>query len=237
MALARLRPILWKVLVATGAAAVALAGLPDAVAHHGDIHARCDGDRPIILQQPPGTEYVKVVCRNGFPEFMVEPVVPTYDPVSQALPKQIPPDFAGWVTVYLNGRALKTPYDPIRGVQEPGAYLAASTGRVMMPVRFFTEAFGGEVDWSQAQRKARLQLPTGSKLIQLWLDEDKGLVGLKSLPLDQKPVLFLDRMFVPVRFLTEGFGGQVEWNHSNRSAHIQLNGLQCSSSVYCGEVR
>ncbi|HYG59987.1 MAG TPA: hypothetical protein VD902_18125, partial [Symbiobacteriaceae bacterium] len=115
MALARLKPIVGKLLIAAAAAAVALVGIPDAAANHGDIHARCDGDKPVVTQRPPGTEHVKVICRDGFPEFMVEQVVPTYDPVSQALPKATPPDFGGWVTVFLNGQPLRTPYDPIRG--------------------------------------------------------------------------------------------------------------------------
>lgn len=221
-------------LLALAAAYVA----PMAGAQHGDIHARCEGDTPVITSRPRGTEHVQVICRDGIPEYMVvQNQVPTYNPVTQALPQQIPPDFGGWVTVWLNGHPLHTPYDPVRGVQEPGAYLSASTGRVMMPVRFFTEAFGGEVDWSHANRRARLTMWDRSTSINLWLDKEQATVNGRIENLDQYPALFQERMFVPVRFLAEGFGAAVEWDHANRSVRVELPGARCSNRTYCGEVR
>lgn len=227
----------WLRLAATaGVLALGVALVPNALANHGDIHARCEGNTPVSIVRPAGMEHIKVVCTDGVPEYIVEaePVF-AYDPVKQSLPRAIPPDFGGWVTVWLNGRLLKTPYDPVRGVQEPGPYLAASTGRVMMPVRFFTEAFGGQVEWSQPELRAQLRMPGRSQLMNLWLTQNQGMVGLKTVAIDQKPVLFLDRMFVPVRFLTEGFGGEVTWDHANRSARVEMNGVTCVSAVYCGK--
>lgn len=218
--------------------AIALSVGPLVIANHGDIHAYCDGDQPVITSRPPGTEHVAVECLNGLPEFMVIlPPVPTYDPVTESLTQAIPPDFGGWVTVWLNGRPLTTPYDPVRGIQEPGAYLAASTGRVMMPVRFFTEAFGGEVHWHHEMRRARLFMHSRGKVIQLWIDRNDATVGTGIAYLDQPPVLFLERMFVPVRFLAEGFEADVTWDHGNRSVRVELPGAQCSNPIYCGEVR
>jgi hypothetical protein len=235
MAYSRLGP-LGRLLTLGAALAAVLVALPDVSAQHGDIHARCNGSTPVVTQRPPGTEYVTVVCQDGVPEFVVQqPAVPTYDPVREGAPRLTPPDFGGWVTVWLNGKPLKTPYDPIRGVWEPSPYLAASTGRVMMPVRFFTEAFGGQVNWNKEEGRAQLILR--GKVIHLWLTQDAGMVGAKTVALDQKPITFLDRMFVPVRFLAEGFGGEVEWDHSNRSAKITMRGLECSNPVYCGELR
>lgn len=226
--------VLATLLLAGAAAYVA----PMAGAHHGDIHARCSGESPIVTSRPPGTEHVRVICRDGIPEYMVvQNQVPTYNPVTMALPQATPPDFDGWVTVWLNGHPLQTPYDPVRGIQEPGAYLSAATGRVMMPIRFFTEAFGGDVDWHHANRRAQLTMWDRSTSIHLWLDKQQGTVNGRIDQLDQVPVLFQDRMFVPVRFLAEGFGATVEWDHTNRSARVQMPGARCSSQIYCGEVR
>lgn len=217
-------------------AALLLAGASPALANHGDIHARCVNGEPVVTVRPPGTEYVKVICRGGLPRFMVEPEAPpTYDPVTSARSQPTPPDFGGWVTVWLNGRPLVAPYDPVRQVQEPGAYLSASTGRVMMPVRFFTAAFGGAVDWSDESRRARLFL--GGKLLQIWLESEYAMINAYIARLDQPPVLFQGRLFVPVRFLMEGFGAQVDWDHGNRSARVTLPGAACKHPVYCGEVR
>lgn len=232
------KPRLFVILAALLAAAAALYTAPFAGANHGDIHAHCVGDRPVITSRPPGTGHILVICQDGLPEFMVRmDPVPTYDPVTEAMPRAIPPDFGGWVTVWLNGHPLLTPYDPVRRVQEPGAYLAASTGRVMMPVRFFTEAFGGQVEWAHEERRARLFMYDQGQVIQLWAGREGATVGARIEHLDQPPVLFQERMFVPVRFLAEGFGAEVVWDHANRSAQVELKGARCVSPVYCGEVR
>lgn len=202
-----------------------------------DIRARCDGNTPVILERPAGTEYVKVICNKGIPEFMVEPdaPIPVIDPVKSGRSAAMPTDWGGWVTVWLNGRPLKTPYDPVRAIPEPGAYLAKSTNRVMMPVRFFTEAFQGRVIWDATKREAVLYLQ--GKQVILQADKAEAKVDGKVVKLDQKPAIFQDRLFVPVRFLLESFNGKVEWDHTNRSARVELVGATCGSPIYCGEVR
>lgn len=228
--------LLLTAVTAVAALALAVPGWAATAAQGDDIQARCNGNTPVILKRPPGTENITVKCVDGLPEYTVtQAPVSAYDPVRQALPQVIPPDFAAWVTVWLNSHPLKTPYNPVRKVQEPGAYLARSTGRVMMPVRFFTEAFGGQVQWSAQERKAHLAL--NSKSVDLFADKRFALVNGSWVALDQPPVIFSDRLFVPVRFLSQAVGAKVDWDRANRSARVQLDGLSCSSAVYCGEVR
>lgn len=226
-------------LLAVGAllCGLGLLGSLGAPAAAADIRARCDGNTPVILERPPGTEHVKVICNRGIPEFMVEPdaPIPVIDPVKSGRSAAMPADWGGWVTVWLNGRPLKTPYDPVRAVPEPGAYLAKTSGRVMMPVRFFTEAFSGRVIWDASKREAILYLQ--GKQVLLQADKAEAKVDGKVVKLDQKPVIFQDRLFLPVRFLLESFKGKVEWDHTNRSARVELVGATCSSPTYCGEVR
>lgn len=215
---------------------VLAATVSTATANHGDIHARCVNGQPVVTERPPGTENVQVVCRNGLPEFRVTPTpVPTFDPVAQGRPPAMPEHFGGWVTVWLNGKPLKTPYDPLRGIQEPGAYLNNQSNRVMMPVRFFTAAFGGDVAWDPAQRQATLVLK--GKTVKLFPNAGAAIVGDKVVVLEQPSVLFLDRIFVPVRFLMETFGATVEWDQFNKSVRIQMDGAACVSTIYCGEAR
>lgn len=141
-----------------------------------------------------------------------------------------------FVFMWLNGHPLKTPYDPVRGVQEPGAYLSASTERVMMPVRFFTEAFGGWAAWDNRDQKAWLFLR--GTLVQIRPGQETAIVGAGYFQrIDQAPVLFQGRLYVPVRFLAEAYGAEVKWDHANRGARIQLLGALCTNKTYCGEVR
>jgi hypothetical protein len=232
-----LKPVWLKAVTLSVAAAVALWALPNAGANHGDIHAVCEqNDVALIIQRPPGTEHVRVICRDGTPEYFMEiGEVPAYQPERQPLPAAMPDDFGGWATVTLNGRTLHVPYDPFRGIPEPGAYLAASTGRVLMPVRFFTEALGGQVQWWPEYRQVQLTMPGRDWPVTLWLGEDYARQGDTYVPLDQRPVLFLDRTFVPVRFLVEAFGGEVVWDEASRTVRIELDGLTCDNRIYCGE--
>lgn len=225
--------------LATGLAlvlSVIVAAATPVLANHGDIHAYCNGNTPVVKSRPPGMEDVTVVCVRGLPEFMVTPPAPpTYNPITQARPVKTPPDFGGWVTVWLNGRPLRTPYDPVRGIQEPGAYISRSTGRVMMPVRFFTAAFGGGVEWSDEHGRVRLLLL--GNLLQVWVGDRQSFVNGQIVSMDQPAILFQDRVFVPVRFLLEGFGAKVQWDQFNRSVRVQLDKVACVHTVYCGEAR
>lgn len=87
--------------ILAGALAMLLVASAPAAARHGDIHARCNGDKPVVTERPPGMEDVLVICRNGAPDFMLTaPIVPYYRPADH--PVRLPDDFAGWVLVWIN---------------------------------------------------------------------------------------------------------------------------------------
>jgi hypothetical protein len=237
MLIPRLQPRVAAVLalLAAGVAAIGYGSL--AGANHGEIHAYCDGHRPVVTSRPAGSENVLVMCRKGLLEFMVQPEpVPEYDPVTEELPRNKPPDHAAWVTVALNSHPLIIPYDPVRGLQEPGAYLTGR-GRVLIPVRFFTEGFGGTVDWNGADQSVTMRMPGRDQVLKVWVGRNEATVGGKPESLDQPAVLFQDRVFVPTRFLAEGFGTAVQWDGPPFRIWIYMDGVTCSSRVYCGEVK
>lgn len=89
--------------VALLTALTALAAAPAAQASHGDIHASCRGNTPVVKSRPPGTEHIAVTCEKGLVQFVVTPrIAPAYNPLSQKVPTTTPPDFGGWVTVWRN---------------------------------------------------------------------------------------------------------------------------------------
>jgi hypothetical protein len=137
--------------------------------------------------------------------------------------------------IWINGRPLKPPFNPLRGYQEPGPFVTAGAGRVLMPVRFFTEALGGTVTWDGAADRVTLQWQ--GRQVVLRIGEGTALVGGRPVALDQPPLLFLDRTFVPARFLLEFFGARVDWDRAGLSARIELPGAACISTLYCGETR
>jgi hypothetical protein len=232
----RIQPRYAAMLALLAIGVAALLANPFAGASDDDIQAYCDGNRPVITRRPAGTEHIEVICRYGLPDFMVEQAeVADYDPVTQSLPVPEAPYQTDRVTVWLNNHPLIIPYDPVRGVQEPGAYLTTN-GRVLIPVRFFTEAFGGKVEWSPRDRSATMQMPGQNRVLQVWVDRYEAKANGQWENLDQPAVLFQDRVFVPVRFLVEGFGAAIEWDGPRYRAMIYMDGITCSSPLYCGEV-
>lgn len=59
---------------------------------------------------------------------------------------------------------------------------------------------------------------------QYWLD------GVKK-ELDQPPIIRNDRTLVPLRFVTEVYGGDIEWDSKERSIHIEYRGKQIDMKV------
>jgi hypothetical protein len=237
MLIPRLQPRIAAVFILLAAGAIALSLNVLTGANHGEIHAHCEGDRPVVTSRPAGSEHVRVVCRKGLPEFMVEAEpVPVYDPITEELPRSKPPDHASWVTLALNNHPLIIPYDAARGVQEPGAYLTAR-GRVLIPVRFFTEGFGGTVRWNGADQSVTMRMPGRAQVLKVWVGRNEAAVNGKPERLDQPAVLFQDRVFVPTRFLAEGFGAAVEWDGPHNHTWVYMDGITCASRLYCGEVK
>lgn len=208
----------------------------------GPVDGACVGGRPEI-SGPPGilralaAQGVVVYCGPrgelvlDFPPAPVQPSGPLV-PVQQRL-RPIPPDFDGWVMLWVNGWPLRVPARAPDGRWEPDAYVVRSTARTVMPIRFFTEAIGGEVAWDPDGQAVTLRY--GGREVRLAIGRHEAYVDGRAVWIDQPPFLWLDRTLLPTRFLMEAFGAQVEWDPANAAVRIHLPGALCLSDRYCGE--
>lgn len=94
-------------------------------------------------------------------------------------------------------------------------------GVTFVPLRFIGEALGSEVQWNDAlkvvmlQRSARqLQLTIGSKL---------AIVDGQIVELLEAPRIVNGRTMVPIRFISEAFGADVQWNPETQGISIVVN--------------
>jgi predicted secreted protein len=94
-------------------------------------------------------------------------------------------------------------------------------GVTFVPLRFIGEALGSEVQWNDAlkvvmlQRSARrLQLTIGSKL---------AIVDGQIVELLEAPRIMNGRTMVPIRFISEAFGADVQWNPETQGISIVVN--------------
>jgi hypothetical protein len=81
-------------------------------------------------------------------------------------------------------------------------YVEPNSGRTMVPIRFIAEAFGAQVEWYNDTQTDIISL--GNKSLSIVLG--------RELPNNMgKSVLIQDRLFVPVRYVSEQLGATVLW--------------------------
>jgi len=99
--------------------------------------------------------------------------------------------------------------------------------RSLLPARFVTDLLGGETEWEPDYR--RVTLTINERVIILYIDSDIAFVDGEEIGLDVAAMIYDDRTFVPLRFVGENFGIDVDFCDDTRtiilttpSATIQL---------------
>lgn len=104
-------------------------------------------------------------------------------------------------------------------------------GRTLVPMRFFLEAINALIWWVPAQRKVIAVVPQRdyggdfwrySVKIEMWIGNPKARVNgqVMELPSSVPPRIISGRTYVPLRFVGEVSGWQVEWDAQDRLAII-----------------
>jgi len=91
-------------------------------------------------------------------------------------------------------------------------------GRAMVPLRFFSEALGAQVEWVASQKQ--VVVTTDAHQIILKNGSSIALVNGNSVQLDAPPVIINGRVFVPLRFVSEILGYQVVWHAESRTVTV-----------------
>jgi len=130
------------------------------------------------------------------------------------------PALAGWscnVDVLVNGKAVDFPD------QKP--FIDDAVGRTYVPLRFVSEALGAAVTWDNANREAAVS--RNGTWVYMPVNSNKATVDavnprfeqmlnvppniVKTVPLDAPALLVNGRTMVPLRFISEALGAEVEW--------------------------
>lgn len=122
--------------------------------------------------------------------------------------------------------AAQTVYVQVDGknVSFPDAKPYVESNRVLIPVRFVSESLGAKVDYRKetvGKRVTRTVYVTlGSKKISLEVNSNKVLVDGSIVTLDVPARVKQDRVFVPLRFVSEALGATVDWKSSQSLVSI-----------------
>ena len=99
--------------------------------------------------------------------------------------------------------------------------------RTLLPVRAVVEAIGGEVSWDTDTRTVSLSY--GENTIVLTIDSTTAYLNGEERTLDTTPVIINDRTMLPIRFIAEGFGFDVEWEQSTQT--VTISGLLTANAA------
>ncbi|TJX12867.1 hypothetical protein E9840_11700 [Tissierella creatinini] len=96
-------------------------------------------------------------------------------------------------------------------------------GRTMLPIKYAASPLGAEVLWDGAERKVTVSL--GETKMDLWIGQNLALINGKSVPIDPenpnvKPLIIKDRTMLPLRFITENLGCELQWDQATRKVTI-----------------
>ena len=90
--------------------------------------------------------------------------------------------------------------------------------RTLVPIRAVVEAFGGNVGWEADTRTAVLGM--NGSTIRLTIDSTTAYLNGNASNLDVSPVIYNNRTMLPIRFVSESFGLDVEWHNSARTVIV-----------------
>jgi hypothetical protein len=122
--------------------------------------------------------------------------------------------FIGKPVAYINGETYTLDVAPY--IKLPG--------RTMVPLRFISEGLGATVDYAPKKGKVKeVYIFFKGKNVTLYIGKNEALIDNEKVYLDAPPEIKPPgRTFVPIRFIAETFGADVEWDPVLRKVTITL---------------
>lgn len=119
---------------------------------------------------------------------------------------------------------VQRPSDTSSRLQTMDTAPIISGGRTLLPIRYVSEPLGAEVDWDGVLNWVTVEL--GGHNIILWINNNTATVNGKSVPIDPAnpavtPIIVPSgRAMLPLRFIAEALGCQVDWNAELRQVTV-----------------
>ncbi|MGE7908578.1 stalk domain-containing protein [Lysinibacillus xylanilyticus] len=123
------------------------------------------------------------------------------------------------ITIYVDGVQLKTDQPPVM-VQ----------GRVMLPLRAIFEALDASVDWDR--KKQTVTATKGDTTVVLKIKSRVAIINNQTVTLDVPAQILGGRTMVPVRFVSEALGQDVDWNTRSQVVTINSDNPDTPSNTY-----
>lgn len=102
--------------------------------------------------------------------------------------------------------------------------------RTMVPLRAIFEALGAKVTWDDPTQTATGR--RNGKEVSVTIGSNVAMVGGNMVSIDQSAALVNDRTLVPLRFVSESYGAEVEWDNDSQTVFIKAK--QPKNGIYIG---
>ncbi|AUG58401.1 stalk domain-containing protein [Acetivibrio saccincola] len=93
--------------------------------------------------------------------------------------------------------------------------------RTLVPIRAIIESVGGEIFWDGEKKKVTVEYKDIE--IEMVIDSKEMLVNQKTFINDVAPQIINGRTYMPLRFLLENLGFNVEWDGAERTVNIFID--------------
>jgi len=116
--------------------------------------------------------------------------------------------FIGSKKIYINGEEKEIDIAPF-----------ILNGRTYVPIRFITEALGGNIFYDEKEKSISFSLYDKSVL--MWVDKKNYFINYKEYFMDSPPIIVKPgRVMVPVRFIAESVDSKVLWDENLKKITI-----------------
>ncbi len=106
--------------------------------------------------------------------------------------------------------------DNILGFETPPVI---ENGSMLVPMRFLFEQMGADVEWNQETQTATATLD--NKAVTFSIDNVNARINNKPAKMDVPARLVNGKTMVPLRFLSENMGYDVDWDADSRTAIVR----------------
>lgn len=106
------------------------------------------------------------------------------------------------IKVFVNGKVL---YDIAPVVEN---------NRTLVPIRLISQELGFDVEYTGSS--GSISIKKNNRNIEITVDSDKAKVNNKVVELEVKPFVKENRVFIPLRFISESLGEEVIWDERNK---------------------
>ena len=118
------------------------------------------------------------------------------------------------------GNPVMTVNGEEKAIDEQGTAPVVINNRTLLPVRAIVEEIGGGVAWDEETRTVLLGYK--DDIIILEADNQTAYLNESKRELDVAPTVINDRTMLPIRFIANGFGFDVDWNEDTQTVTITL---------------